>query len=45
MKIPPTKAETLAIGTRVTATFPPESARLLSLADQPESYAPDPDSQ
>jgi len=43
--VPPAKAETLAIGTRVTATFPPESARLLSLADQPESYGPDPDSR
>ncbi len=40
-----TRAATLAIGTRVTASFPPDSARLLSLADQPASYGPDPDSQ
>jgi putative spermidine/putrescine transport system ATP-binding protein len=43
--IPPAAAAALAIGTRVTATFPPDNARLLSLADQPESFAPDPDSQ
>jgi putative spermidine/putrescine transport system ATP-binding protein len=43
--IPPSKAASLTIGTRVTASFPPESARLLSLADHPDSYAPDPDSQ
>ncbi len=43
--VPPARAEALTIGTRVTASFPPEGARLLSLADQPESYGPDPDSQ
>ena len=43
--ISPVQAAGLTIGTHVTATFPPEGARLLSLADQPESYAPDPDSQ
>ena len=43
--VPPARAEALTIGTRVTASFPPEGARLLSLADQPESYAPDLDSQ
>ena len=43
--IPPARADALTIGTRVTASFPPEGARLLSLADQPESYGPDPDSQ
>ena len=43
--IPPSKAAALTIGTRVNASFAPESARLLSLADHPDSYAPDPDSQ
>jgi putative spermidine/putrescine transport system ATP-binding protein len=43
--ISPVQAAGLTIGTHVTATFPPEGARLLSLADQPESYGPDPDSQ
>jgi putative spermidine/putrescine transport system ATP-binding protein len=43
--ISPVQAAGLTIGTRVTASFPPEGARLLSLADQPESYGPDPDSQ
>jgi putative spermidine/putrescine transport system ATP-binding protein len=43
--ISPVQAEGLAIGTRVSATFPPDGARLLSLADQPASYGPDPDSQ
>jgi putative spermidine/putrescine transport system ATP-binding protein len=36
------RAASLAIGDRVVATFPPESPRLLSLAEQP-SAAPDPD--
>jgi putative spermidine/putrescine transport system ATP-binding protein len=43
--IPPSQAAGLAVGTRVSASFAPEGARLLSLADQPESYAPDPDGQ
>jgi putative spermidine/putrescine transport system ATP-binding protein len=43
--IPPARAAALTIGTRVAASFPPDGARLLSLADQPESYGPDPDSQ
>ena len=43
--LPTAHARSLAVGTKVTATFPPESARLLSLADQPEQApgAPDPD--
>jgi putative spermidine/putrescine transport system ATP-binding protein len=43
--ISPVLAEELVVGTRVSASFPPAGARLLSLADQPESYGPDPDSQ
>jgi len=41
--VPPAQAKSLAIGSRVTASFPPESARLLSLAEQPEPAAGDPD--
>jgi ABC-type Fe3+/spermidine/putrescine transport system ATPase subunit len=37
------RAARLAIGTRVAASFPPESGRLLSLAEQPEPVAADPD--
>jgi putative spermidine/putrescine transport system ATP-binding protein len=32
--VPPAQAESLAVGSRVVASFPPESARLLSLAEQ-----------
>ena len=38
-----TQAAPLTIGTQVIATFPPGSPRLLSLAEQPVSVAPDPD--
>jgi putative spermidine/putrescine transport system ATP-binding protein len=35
------RAAALVIGTRVVASFPPDSGRLLSLAEQPESAATD----
>ena len=38
-----TRAAPLTVGTRVVATFPPDSPRLLSLADQQELPALDPD--
>ena len=38
-----TQAAPLTVGTRVVASFPPDSPRLLSLADQPELPALDPD--
>ncbi len=38
-----TRAEALTIGQRVVASFPADSARLLSLALQPMSAVPDPD--
>jgi putative spermidine/putrescine transport system ATP-binding protein len=41
--IPPARAHALPVGTRVVATFPADSGRLLSLAEQPESVAVDPD--
>ena len=34
------RAAPFTVGTRVTATFPPDSARLLSLAEQPEQAPP-----
>jgi ABC-type Fe3+/spermidine/putrescine transport system ATPase subunit len=39
------RAEPLVVGARVSATFPRDSARLLSLAEQPEQESPaeDPD--
>jgi putative spermidine/putrescine transport system ATP-binding protein len=37
-----TRAESFPIGTRVTATFAPGSARLLSLAEEPASAGADP---
>ena len=37
--LPPARAESLPIGTRVVASFPPEAARLLSLAEEPEPAA------
>ena len=41
--LPTSRAATLTIGMPVTASFPPESARLLSLAEQPAaSEAPVP---
>ncbi len=39
-----TLAAGLPVGTRAIASFPPDSARLLSLADDPVLLAPDPDS-
>ncbi len=39
----PARAALLTIGTRVVASFPADSGRLLSLAEQPESVAIDPD--
>ena len=39
------QAAPLTVGTKVVASFPSDSARLLSLADEPASHAPDPDSQ
>jgi putative spermidine/putrescine transport system ATP-binding protein len=39
------EAAPLTVGTKVVASFPPDSPRLLSLADEPESRPPDPDSQ
>ncbi|MEO8102394.1 MAG: TOBE domain-containing protein [Betaproteobacteria bacterium] len=39
------QAAPLTVGTKVVASFPPDSPRLLSLADEPVSRAPDPDSQ
>ena len=41
--VPPSHAAALPIGTRVVARFPRESPRLLSLAEQPEPVAADPD--
>ena len=41
--IPPSRAHTLPIGMRVAATFPADGGRLLSLAEQPEPVAVDPD--
>jgi putative spermidine/putrescine transport system ATP-binding protein len=38
-----TKAAQLTVGTKVVASFPPDSPRLLSLAGEPVSRAPDPD--
>jgi putative spermidine/putrescine transport system ATP-binding protein len=40
-----TRARSLAIGTNVTATFPPDSGRLLSLAEEPAPAVADPDDQ
>jgi putative spermidine/putrescine transport system ATP-binding protein len=37
-------AAALPVGTKVVASFPPDGPRLLSLADEPELLAPDPDS-
>ncbi len=37
------EAAQLSVGTNVVASFPPDSARLLSLADQPVLPVPDPD--
>jgi putative spermidine/putrescine transport system ATP-binding protein len=39
------RAAPLTVGTKAVASFPADSPRLLSLADEPESRAPDPDSQ
>ena len=41
--IPPARAAATPVGTRVVASFPADSARLLSLAEQPVSVAADPD--
>jgi putative spermidine/putrescine transport system ATP-binding protein len=41
--ISPPRALALPIGTRVAATFPADSGRLLSLVEQPELVAADPD--
>ncbi len=41
--IPTSRAADFPPGTRVTAAFPPASARLLSLAEQSASFAADPD--
>jgi putative spermidine/putrescine transport system ATP-binding protein len=41
--ISPPRARALPIGTRVAATFPADSGRLLSLVEQPELVAADPD--
>ena len=41
--IPPARAAATPVGTRVVASFPADSARLLSLAEQPVSVAVDPD--
>jgi putative spermidine/putrescine transport system ATP-binding protein len=41
--IPPARAAATPVGTRVVARFPADSARLLSLAEQPVSVAADPD--
>jgi putative spermidine/putrescine transport system ATP-binding protein len=41
--VPPSHAAALPIGTRVLARFPAESPRLLSLVEQPEPVAVDPD--
>ena len=38
------RAAPLTVGTKVVASFPPDSPRLLSLADEPVFPAPDPDS-
>jgi hypothetical protein len=35
--VPTARARPLAIGSRVVASFPSDSGRLLSLAEQPES--------
>jgi putative spermidine/putrescine transport system ATP-binding protein len=40
--VPPGLAESLPIGSRVAASFPPESGRLLSLAEQPALAGADP---
>ena len=37
------QAAPLTVGTKVVASFPPDSPRLLSLADEPELPVPDPD--
>jgi putative spermidine/putrescine transport system ATP-binding protein len=37
------QAERLPVGTRVVAAFPPDSPRLLSLADEAALHVPDPD--
>jgi putative spermidine/putrescine transport system ATP-binding protein len=41
--IPTTRGRLLVIGTRVVASFPPDSGRLLSLAEQPASGGVEPD--
>jgi putative spermidine/putrescine transport system ATP-binding protein len=41
--IAPWRANALPVGTRVAATFPADSGRLLSLVEQPELVAADPD--
>jgi putative spermidine/putrescine transport system ATP-binding protein len=43
--VPTARSGQLAIGTHVHARFPAESARLLSLADEPAPVVPDPDDQ
>ena len=40
-----TQGVDLVVGTKVVASFPPDSPRLLSLADQPVFPVPDPDGQ
>jgi len=39
------RAAPLTVGTKVVASFPPDSPRLLSLADEPVFPLPDPDGQ
>ena len=39
------EAAPLTVGTKVVASFPPDSPRLLSLADEPVFPVPDPDGQ
>jgi putative spermidine/putrescine transport system ATP-binding protein len=41
--VAPWRASALPVGTRVAATFPADSGRLLSLVEQPELVAADPD--
>jgi putative spermidine/putrescine transport system ATP-binding protein len=41
--LPPSRANAIPIGTRVAATFPAHSGRLLSLLDQQEPVAADPE--
>ena len=38
--LPTTRAAALTIGMQVMASFPPESARLLSLAEEPAEPVP-----